>query len=358
MAIKKLLALLRNPMRRSGNDALNELLARDQIRRVLERERARADRTGKTLALLVFLPRNQETVMETLVSLVKILKDRLRFTDDFGWLDQQQIAVILPQTQAEGAWRVADDVCRAFPDNLPPPLCTVYTYPSAEKKVASGKNGTSDHGKRPAALALEKLFVQPMPLWKRTVDVVGAAVGLLLLLPLFCVVSLALKLFSPGPLFFKQWRTGRGGKPFLMYKFRSMIADAEAKKKDLMALNEQDGPAFKIKDDPRVTAVGRFLRKTSLDELPQLWNVLKGDMSLVGPRPLPCAEAQACSGWLRRRQDVRPGLTCIWQVRGRSVVAFVDWMRMDLQYVRTLSLKQDLKLLVLTVPAVILGKGA
>jgi len=358
MAFKKLLALLRKPMRRSGNDALNKLPAPDQLRRFLERERARADRTGKTLAVLAFLPHNQETFLETLVCLAKILKERVRSTDDFGWLDEQQIAAVLPSTPAEGAWRVADDVCLAFPDDLTPPLCTVYTYPSEEKKVASGKNGTSGQGKRPTALALDKLFVQPMPLWKRTVDVVGAAVGLLLLLPLLCVVSLAIKLTSSGPLFFTQLRAGRGGKPFLIYKFRSMVVDAAAKQRELLSLNEQEGPVFKIKKDPRVTALGRFLRKSSLDELPQLWNVLMGDMSLVGPRPLAWSEAQACSGWRRWRLDVRPGLTCIWQVRGRSLVAFADWMRMDLQYVRTLSLKQDLKLLVLTVPAVILGKGA
>jgi lipopolysaccharide/colanic/teichoic acid biosynthesis glycosyltransferase len=126
----------------------------------------------------------------------------------------------------------------------------------------------------------------------------------------------------------------------------------------LLALNEQDGPAFKIKDDPRVTRFGRFLRSTSIDELPQLWNVLRGEMSLVGPRPLPCHESDGCLGWQRRRLDVTPGLTCIWQVKGRSRVSFSEWCRMDLQYVAKRGVRQDLLLLLLTLPAVLLRKGA
>jgi lipopolysaccharide/colanic/teichoic acid biosynthesis glycosyltransferase len=163
---------------------------------------------------------------------------------------------------------------------------------------------------------------------------------------------------SPGPLLFKQRRMGLGGRPFQMLKFRTMIVNAEAQRSELLALNEQDGPAFKIKDDPRITRFGKFLRKSSIDELPQLWNVLRGEMSLVGPRPLPCFEAEACEPWQQRRHDVTPGLTCLWQVYGRSKCKFADWMRLDLRYLASRTLWRDIKLIVLTIPAVLWRKGA
>jgi lipopolysaccharide/colanic/teichoic acid biosynthesis glycosyltransferase len=178
---------------------------------------------------------------------------------------------------------------------------------------------------------------------------------LVLLAPLLLLIAVAVKLDSGRPIFFSQTRRGQGGKPFLIHKFRTMVVDAESQKQELLSRNEQDGPAFKIKEDPRMTRVGRWLRATSLDELPQLWNVVKGDMSLVGPRPLPVDESDACCGWHRRRFDVIPGITCTWQVKGRSKVTFSEWMRMDAAYVRSLSLWTDLKLLLLTVPAVLLG---
>jgi lipopolysaccharide/colanic/teichoic acid biosynthesis glycosyltransferase len=207
-------------------------------------------------------------------------------------------------------------------------------------------------------LALEALLLKPMPLTKRLIDVTGALVGLTLLSPLLLLIAALIKLTSPGPVLFTQWRSGRGGRRFRILKFRTMVADAENRKAQLRELNEQDGPAFKIKKDPRITWVGRILRTTSLDELPQLWNVLVGHMSLVGPRPLPCEETDNCKQWQRRRLDVTPGLTCIWQVRGRSSVSFYDWVRMDVEYIRRQSTWQDLKLLLLTVPAVLLHKGA
>jgi lipopolysaccharide/colanic/teichoic acid biosynthesis glycosyltransferase len=197
-----------------------------------------------------------------------------------------------------------------------------------------------------------------MPFWKRLIDVAGATFGLVLLLPLFVVVAVAIKLTSPGPIIFKQRRSGRGGRPFWLYKFRSMVTDAEEKKEELLELNEQDGPAFKMERDPRVTVVGRFLRATTIDELPQLWNVLKGDMSLVGPRPLPCGESDECVGWQRRRLDVTPGLTCFWQVKDqRTKIPFVDWVRMDLKYVKSRSPKVDLSLITETIRYILRRKG-
>lgn len=205
---------------------------------------------------------------------------------------------------------------------------------------------------------LQLMFVQPLPLWKRSTDLVGASLGILLLAPLIAVIAAAIKIASPGPVIFKQVRAGKAGRPFVLYKFRSMRVDAESMQQTLRKYSVQDGPAFKLKTDPRATRLGHVLRKTSLDELPQLWNVLKGDMSLVGPRPLPWQEACGCAPWQRRRLDVTPGITCIWQVQGRSRVTFADWMRMDIAYTRTRGFTSDLRLLLATIPAVVFRRGA
>ena len=192
---------------------------------------------------------------------------------------------------------------------------------------------------------------------KRTIDVVGAIVGLLVALPVFVAAAIAIKIYDRGPLFFKQERIGEGGRRFYFYKFRSMCTDAESQKASLAAINELDGPVFKVKKDPRVTPVGRFLRKYSLDELPQLLNVLRGDMSLVGPRPPVPDEVARYSWWQRRRISVRPGLTCVWQVSGRNKVSFDQWMEMDMFYIDNWSLWMDFKLMVQTMPALVKGTG-
>jgi lipopolysaccharide/colanic/teichoic acid biosynthesis glycosyltransferase len=205
---------------------------------------------------------------------------------------------------------------------------------------------------------MELLFVQPLPAWKRAMDIAGAIAGMLLALPIMAIAAIAIKLTSPGPVIFKQKRIGLGGVPFTIYKFRTMTSDADRRKRELLEYSEQDGPAFKMSDDPRITRLGRLLRRTSIDELPQLWNVLVGNMSLVGPRPLPCEEAAQCRSWQRWRHDVTPGLTCFWQVSGRSQVSFAEWMRMDRRYVRDRSLAKDLGILAATVPAVLSCRGA
>jgi exopolysaccharide biosynthesis polyprenyl glycosylphosphotransferase len=193
--------------------------------------------------------------------------------------------------------------------------------------------------------------------WKRLTDIVGSAFGLLLVSPILILAAIAVKLSSPGPVFFGQTRAGLGCIPFTIYKFRSMYVDAEERKQELLHLNEQDGPAFKIKNDPRITSVGRFLRATSIDELPQLFNILKGDMSLVGPRPPTLDEVDNYRPWYRRRLDVTPGLTCTWQVQGRSRVSFEDWMRMDMRYINQQSLWLDLTLIAKTLPALLVRRG-
>ena len=177
--------------------------------------------------------------------------------------------------------------------------------------------------------------------------------------PLFLVTALLIKLTSPGPVFFLQERLGLNKRRFHIYKFRTMSADAESRMKEIEHLNELSGPVFKIKNDPRITTVGKFLRSTSIDELPQLFNVLKGDMSLVGPRPMAVRDYEGFNeDWQRRRFSVRPGITCLWQVLGRNSIPFEQWMELDLQYIDRWSLWLDVQILVKTIPAVLRGSGA
>ncbi len=194
---------------------------------------------------------------------------------------------------------------------------------------------------------------------KRLMDIVGASVGLLLASPIMLIVAILIKLEDPkGPIFFSQVRNGAYPKTFKMYKFRSMYIDAEERLQELMHLNEQSGPAFKIKDDPRITKVGKFIRKTSLDELPQLFNVLKGDMSLVGPRPALPREVEQYTAYQKQRLFVKPGLTCIWQVSGRNNIGFDEWVELDIEYIKTRNLWLDIKLILLTIPAILGDENA
>lgn len=193
---------------------------------------------------------------------------------------------------------------------------------------------------------------------KRVLDITGASIGLFLASPIMLLTAIAIKLDSPGPIFFRQTRVGKDGEVFPCYKFRSMYIDAEQRLKDLQAKNEADGPVFKIKHDPRITRVGRIIRKLSVDELPQLINVLKGEMSLVGPRPpLPREVAQYTYEQIGRLHAV-PGITGLQQVSGRSDLDFKRWVELDLQYIQEQSLLKDVEILLRTIPAVILGKGA
>lgn len=219
--------------------------------------------------------------------------------------------------------------------------------PVEKGAVSDGYLHYQTHAHKPGQMAMKRLF-----------DIASSAVALWLLLPLFGVVAALIKLSSRGPVFFKQVRVGQFGKPFHMLKFRSMVVDAEAIKVQLERLNEQTGPVFKMKNDPRVTGIGRFIRKYSVDELPQLINVLRGDMSVVGPRPPVPSEVAKYEPWQRRRLSVRPGLTCIWQVSGRNQISFEDWMYLDMQYIDHWSLGQDFQLIFKTIPVVVTGRGA
>ena len=219
--------------------------------------------------------------------------------------------------------------------------------PIERRAVADGFLHFAAVSPKPHQMAMKRLF-----------DICVSAVALWILLPLLAVVALAVKLTSKGPIFFKQLRTGQNGKPFYMLKFRSMVVNAEELKAKLASQNEQTGPVFKMKNDPRITGIGRFIRKFSIDELPQFINVLRGEMSIVGPRPPVPSEVAKYETWQRRRLSVRPGLTCIWQVSGRNQISFEEWMYLDMQYIDHWSLTSDLSLLLQTVPVVLTGRGA
>lgn len=193
---------------------------------------------------------------------------------------------------------------------------------------------------------------------KRLIDVICSFIGVVILSPLFIIIAIIIKITSKGPVFFSQKRVGKKGKEFDMYKFRSMVVNAEELKEKLAAQNEMSGPMFKMKDDPRVTKVGKIIRKTSIDELPQLWNVLKGDMSLVGPRPSLPKEVDKFEKWMHKRLEVKPGLTCYWQVSGRNNIDFEDWMKLDIRYVEERSTWIDIKLIFKTVRVLFGDKNA
>jgi exopolysaccharide biosynthesis polyprenyl glycosylphosphotransferase len=193
---------------------------------------------------------------------------------------------------------------------------------------------------------------------KRVADVAMSAFALVLTSPLLLAIAAAIRITSPGPVLFRQTRCGLGGRQFTLYKFRSMVNNAEQMRAELHLLNELDGPVFKISNDPRITPVGRALRRFSLDELPQLWNILRGDMSFVGPRPAVPEEVEKYEAWQRRRLRMRPGLTCIWVLEGRNHVDFKRWMQLDLTYIDNWSLWLDLKIFVRTIPIVLTGRGA
>lgn len=373
----------------SGDGGLHVLQSPQQVRLIIHRERARADRSGREVSLVMLQPQDRSS-RRMMQRLACDLLYGTRATDEVGWFDEQRLCAILPDTAPAGAACVAQrfgELAGGYSMNV---RCVVYTYPThwingGNGDVAGAAPGAAPaspmgrpggwarlrwaqlFGARPARqehspsgpfVPLEALLVHPLPSWKRGLDMIGAALGLVVCSPVMLAAALAIKLTSPGPVIFRQCRAGLGGRAFVIYKFRTMGLDAEQAKAQLKPCSEQDGPAFKLRNDPRVTSVGRLLRRTTIDELPQFWNVLKGDMSLVGPRPLPLEEANACQGWQRQRLDVTPGLTCIWQVQGRSRVCFNDWMRMDMRYIRRRSLLRDLKILLLTVPAVLLRRGA
>ncbi len=371
-----------------------------QFRMILEHERSRADRNQHQFSLLILDMSNIQSKNGHVKCLMEILTKRIRSVDEAGWMNNHSMGVLLPYTREAGAWKLANDICRMESVKDYPPTCTVYSYPS--KDFYDDGNGDGETGQKtfrdiypqwqksgsrdvfsvvssivdePESMTgqldlclkhqgkvRDEVFgpflLQPLPLWKRTIDVIGATAAITLFSPIMLFVVIGIKLTSKGPVIFKQKRAGLGGKAFDFYKFRSMIIDAESQKEKLMKYNERIGPVFKMNNDPRITRFGTFIRKWSLDELPQLFNVLKGDLSLVGPRPLVIDEARQHNQWQDRRLCITPGITCLWQIYARDDSSFDRWARLDINYITQRSFWLDLKILFKTLPAVLMHKGA
>ncbi len=357
MRLRKLHSRILRGRSKSPHDFL---LNENDFRFAAECERMRVDRNGSVLSLLLTKLPEQHSSDEDVAFFARVLEGRLRVTDTPGRLDDGRIAVLLPDTNAEGAWKVAFDISDVYPPGPGRPECEVLVYPDKSRQleveemdeateIAPRQSDEENSG--------EFFFSQAVPRWKRLIDIAGSIFGLTIGAPIILIAAAAIKVTSPGPVFFTQEREGRGGMRFQMWKLRTMCVDAEEQKKDLLKHSQQDGPAFKLKHDPRTTVVGKLLRLTSLDELPQFWNVLKGDMSLVGPRPLPTPESVACDNWHRQRLSVMPGMTCTWQVGERGNVKFDEWARMDIRYAQKKSFFEDARLLLMTLPSLLLNKG-
>ena len=364
-----------------------QIFSEDRFRNEMQKEKSRIDRRAVQceFSLILVNGLTAATLSKNSELLVRFQK-RMRITDCLGWCESK-FGILLPETGRQGSEVLAADFCElaaeyglkvetdilVYPDDDDVVRGSIefqdFQFSNADHDIESGGESENDADSASRSdLAMQTVSDElresvfrttcPTPLWKRAVDVLGSSIGLVLLSPVFAVAAIAVKISAPGPVFFSQTREGKDGKPFKIFKFRTMCVDAELMKQSLQKLSEQDGPAFKLENDPRLTGVGKYLRKSCVDELPQLINVLKGDMSLVGPRPLPVSESVECLMWQRKRLEVVPGLTCIWQVAGDRQTKFADWMRMDLQYIQERSLWLDLKLIFQTIWVAVLHRGS
>jgi len=343
---------------------------------ILAKERARVDRNDHVFSLVSFEIGPQNSDFEQIRSFARQLKKQIRVTDDIGWLDNYTIGILLFNALGAEAKLFIQKINQNCPHRF---LCnySISTYPEGifehphndghrELRDSCNYNTygptSTDHNRRSSddkiAKTLQPIFFDKMSIGKRLGDIAVSIFALIVLSPLMLAVAIAVKLTSKGPVLFKQQRAGLGGEPFTFLKFRTMLNDAEGKKFELLQFNERTGPVFKMEDDPRITRVGKHLRKWSVDELPQFINVLKGEMSLVGPRPPTMDEVEKYDSWHNYRLEVKPGITCIWQVYARHEKSFENWVRLDIKYKREQSFLLDMKLLALTLPAVLSRRGA
>ncbi len=326
----------------------------------LERERTRSDRNGHKLSLVLFEMR-EDVKGKVINLLIKALKSRARSIDRFGWYNAKNIGVILPNTFYEGGVRFAHNICEMiFSNKVPPPCFKVYSYPQKWLQETNDFNKVKQFGIIPENKTnlegVNNIFVKETPFWKRVLDILGSLTALIIFSPLFIFIPLIIKIVSPGPVFFRQDRVGQGGRNFSFLKLRTMKInnDSTSHKKYLNDLIKSDKPMKKLdKDkDPRIIPFGRFIRKACIDELPQLINVLRGEMSLVGPRPCLPYEVKEYQKWHKYRFDIKPGMTGLWQVSGKNNLTFKEMIRLDIMYAKKMSLWLDLRILIQTFPTV------
>jgi len=367
-------------MRKKRMNTLGGIHSPDSFRIILERERARAERTGHVFSLVIFSSNNGKgndaIILEQLGS---VLLQKVRMSDEVGWYDEgNSIGTLLPGTTANGAAQFIDILRKKIGKVESDLVSTVYTYPNsldtsdgckeaAEERDPRSKSmlsllstaNSSPMSPSPGTTArpLEVLYAHRFPLWKRAIDFFGALLFLILLSPLFLLVALFIKIVSPGPVLYRQQRIGYKRRTFTFWKFRTMHVnnDTESHRQYLSHLIENEAPMTKMDDsnDNRIIPFGKFLRYSCIDELPQLINVLKGDMSLVGPRPCLPYEAEKYLRWHARRFDTMPGMTGLWQVSGKNRMTFKEMIRLDIRYSQTMSPFLDTKILLLTVPAIL-----
>jgi lipopolysaccharide/colanic/teichoic acid biosynthesis glycosyltransferase len=345
----------------------DSIFSQQEFLELVRRERLRTHRNNVPFSVLTFEKVPESDEHNAFEDIIKVLLPRVRATDEVGWKSDRKIGVLLPDTLPEGANVLAKDIMKKI--NKPGqlvyeiqsyPILTVLKTPSdtpPENKTDKdnsdngGKTGKHENGE------LDEMFTPPMPVWKRGLDILLAGVGLVILFPIFLFIAAFIKILSPGPVFFKQVRVGFRKKPFTCWKFRTMKveADTTVHEKYLKSLIKNENECMKKLDcaDPRIIPCGKILRNTGLDELPQLINILRGDMSLVGPRPCTTYEATEYCTWQQRRFDTKPGLTGLWQVSGKNRTSFVEMMRLDIGYAISKTFLKDIWIIIKTFPALV-----
>jgi lipopolysaccharide/colanic/teichoic acid biosynthesis glycosyltransferase len=368
---------LLNPIRWfRRNTAFHAIHPMERFRDLIERERSRADRTGICFSLVVFrLKGRKRDTYSTLSHLVALLLSRVRTSDEVGWFDKTSLAVILIGSREAEAAKFGRNVIASLPEGVAVPTVVVYVYPNKEQgkeqaqpdKDDATEAGsvaaipsipTTEYTALPNDEAMPSVFFRQLPLWKDILDVIFALIALIVLSPLLLLIAVYIKIADPGPAFFRQNRIGFRGKKFECWKFRTMKVnnDAAAHEEYLKSLikgGDQAMIKLDARKDPRIIPLGWLLRQSGLDELPQLINVLRGDMSLVGPRPCLPYEAKEYDQWHAERFDSMPGLTGLWQVSGKNRTTFKEMMRFDIRYSRRMSFWMELQILFKTFPAIV-----